>query len=76
MVMLGLSGCGDSTPDPVYPQAPPPDQLYDQSTINDEQRWTINNAHDPAIIKTDQGYYVYSTDVKTGYGTLHGCEWT
>lgn len=29
MVMLGLSGCGDSTPDPVYPQAPPPDQLND-----------------------------------------------
>ncbi|WP_311082515.1 hypothetical protein [Paenibacillus polymyxa] len=29
--------------------------MYDQSTINDEQRWTINNAHDPAIIKTDQG---------------------
>ena len=38
--------------------------MYDLSILDDESKWTVNNAHDPAIIKTDQGYYVYSTDVR------------
>jgi arabinan endo-1,5-alpha-L-arabinosidase len=50
----------------VYPNAPPPDRLYDTSILDNEQAWTINNAHDPSIIKTEQGYYVFSTDVRVG----------
>lgn len=50
----------------LYPSAPPDYKLYDMETLNDESRWTINNAHDPGILKTDQGYYIYSTDVRMG----------
>lgn len=51
----------------IYPKAPPKITLYDLSIINDEKKWTVNNVHDPAIIKADNGwYYIYSTDVKVG----------
>lgn len=51
----------------IYPKAPPKITLYDVSIINDEKKWTVNNVHDPAIIKADNGwFYVYSTDVKVG----------
>jgi len=52
----------------IYPSAPPKIELYDASIVNDEKKWTVNNVHDPAIIKAQNGwYYVYSTDVKV-YG--------
>jgi len=52
----------------IYPSAPPKIELYDASVVNDEKRWTVNNVHDPAIIKAQNGwYYIYSTDVKA-YG--------
>lgn len=40
--------------------------MYDESIIDNESLWTINNAHDPGIIKTEEGYYVFSTDVRVG----------
>lgn len=67
LLMLGLGGCsGDRTPDPVFPEAPETTAMYDTSVLHNEAKWTINNAHDPGIMKTDQGYYVFSTDVKVG----------
>ncbi|MFC9706928.1 arabinan endo-1,5-alpha-L-arabinosidase [Paenibacillus sp. NPDC056933] len=69
LLLVGATGCsgdgaGESVSPPVFPAAPHDNQLYDTSILDDESRWTVNNAHDPAIIKTDQGYYVYSTDVR------------
>lgn len=69
LLLVGATGCsgdgaGESVSTPVFPEAPQDTQLYDTSILDDESRWTVNNAHDPAIIKTDQGYYVYSTDVR------------
>lgn len=49
-----------------FPTAPPAYKLYDQSILDDESRWNINNAHDPGILKTKDGYYIYSTDVRVG----------
>lgn len=65
LMVVGATGCsGETVSRPVFPEAPQDTQLYDTSILDDESRWTVNNAHDPAIIKTDQGYYVYSTDVR------------
>ncbi|OME97731.1 arabinan endo-1,5-alpha-L-arabinosidase [Paenibacillus amylolyticus] len=69
LLVVGAAGCsgegaGETVSRPVFPEAPQDAQLYDTSILDDESRWTVNNAHDPAIIKTDQGYYVYSTDVR------------
>ncbi|MDT9723127.1 arabinan endo-1,5-alpha-L-arabinosidase [Paenibacillus sp. ClWae2A] len=69
MLIVGATGCsgegaGETVSRPIFPEAPQDTQLYDTSILDDESRWTVNNAHDPAIIKTDQGYYVYSTDVR------------
>lgn len=69
LLVVGAAGCsgegaGETVSRPVFPEAPQDTQLYDTSILDDESRWTVNNAHDPAIIKTDQGYYVYSTDVR------------
>ncbi|MDR6718978.1 arabinan endo-1,5-alpha-L-arabinosidase [Paenibacillus sp. 2003] len=69
MLIAGATGCsgegaGETVSRPVFPEAPQDTLLYDTSILDDESRWTVNNAHDPAIIKTDQGYYVYSTDVR------------
>ncbi|MBP2249640.1 arabinan endo-1,5-alpha-L-arabinosidase [Paenibacillus xylanexedens] len=69
LLVVGATGCsgegaGETVSRPVFPEAPQDTQLYDTSILDDESRWTVNNAHDPAIIKTDQGYYVYSTDVR------------
>ncbi len=67
LLFVGTTGCAnDEQPvrKPSFPEAPSDTKLYDTSILNDESKWTVNNAHDPAIIKTDQGYYVYSTDVR------------
>lgn len=69
MLIVGATGCsgegaGETVSRPVFPEAPQDTPLYDTSILDDESRWTVNNAHDPAIIKTNQGYYVYSTDVR------------
>lgn len=69
MLIVGATGCsgegaGETVSRPLFPEAPQDTSLYDTSILEDESRWTVNNAHDPAIIKTDQGYYVYSTDVR------------
>lgn len=50
----------------LFPSSPPDHKLYDTTILDDESKWTINNAHDPGILKTDQGYYIYSTDVRMG----------
>jgi arabinan endo-1,5-alpha-L-arabinosidase len=52
----------------LYPPEPPKIELFDSSIVNDEKKWSINNVHDPSIIKAHNGwYYIYSTDVKA-YG--------
>lgn len=40
--------------------------MYDTSILDQESEWGVHNAHDPGIIKTDEGYYVFSTDVRVG----------
>jgi arabinan endo-1,5-alpha-L-arabinosidase len=44
----------------------PKDKLYDETVIHDDSKWTTNNAHDPAIIKDGDWYYVFSTDAQNG----------
>ncbi|MNK42105.1 Extracellular endo-alpha-(1-_5)-L-arabinanase precursor [compost metagenome] len=67
LLLFGAGGCAaDNTATPVFPSSPGDITMYDTSVIDNEAHWTINNAHDPGIIKTDQGYYVFSTDVKVG----------
>ncbi|MCE3199678.1 arabinan endo-1,5-alpha-L-arabinosidase [Paenibacillus sonchi] len=50
----------------VFPESPGEFKLYDTSILELESEWGVHNAHDPGIIKTDQGYYVFSTDVRVG----------
>lgn len=50
----------------VFPSSPGDIPMYDLSVIDNESLWTINNVHDPGIIKTREGYYIFSTDVKVG----------
>lgn len=67
LMMMGTVGCsGDRTPELVFPDNPSATAMYDTTVLHNEPKWTVNNAHDPGIIKTDQGYYVFSTDVKVG----------
>lgn len=66
-LLFGASGCtADNPAQPVFPPSPGEIKMYDTSAIDNAAAWTINNAHDPGIVKTDQGYYVFSTDVKVG----------
>ena len=70
LLMLGIGGCGapsdSATPPLVYPESPGEFPMYDVPNINNEAAWTTVNTHDPGIIKTDKGYYVFSTDIKVG----------
>lgn len=50
----------------VYPAEPPRYPLYDESALDDEKGWMINNVHDPAIFKDGDWYYVFSTDRQVG----------
>jgi arabinan endo-1,5-alpha-L-arabinosidase len=69
------SGSGSNGGDPPTP-TPPPVAAFDINSITDTyasvtpmadyQQWGSYNVHDPAIIKTGDYYYCYSTDV--GYG--------
>lgn len=54
------------TSDLVFPSSPGNMPMYDLSVIDIESLWTIHNTHDPGIIKTDEGYYVFSTDIRVG----------
>ncbi|WNS46961.1 arabinan endo-1,5-alpha-L-arabinosidase [Paenibacillus sp. MMS20-IR301] len=46
--------------------------MYDTSILDREPEWGVHNAHDPGIIKTDDGYYVFSTDVRVGGELIPG----
>src|SRR4051812_48836595 len=69
------SGSGSNGGDPPT-TTPPPVAAFDINSITDTyasvtpmadyQQWGSYNVHDPAIIKTGDYYYCYSTDV--GYG--------
>jgi len=74
-VACSKSGSGNNGGDPPVP-TPPPAAAFDINSISDTyasvtpmadyQQWGSYNVHDPAIIKTGDYYYCYSTDV--GYG--------
>lgn len=67
LTMFAAAGCsGERTAEVVFPENPAATAMYDTTVLHNEAKWTVNNAHDPGIIKTDQGYYVFSTDVKVG----------
>ncbi|MFD1266488.1 arabinan endo-1,5-alpha-L-arabinosidase [Paenibacillus motobuensis] len=67
LMMMGLGGCsGDRAAKVDFPKDPDATVMYDTTVLHNETKWTVNNAHDPGIIKTDEGYYVFSTDVKVG----------
>lgn len=72
MLLMGapLIGCSSSSPDGpkvVYPEKPVQYPMYDRTTLDREADWHTNNAHDPSIIKTEDGtYYVVGTDVRVG----------
>lgn len=50
----------------IIPENIPEDHLFDKTIIDDETLWTTNFAHDPAIIKDGEWYYVFSTDAQFG----------
>lgn len=70
------SGVGNTPPVVAPPVTPPVTAGFDINTITDDyasiapftfyQKWGSHNVHDPAIIKSGDYYYAYSTDV--GYG--------
>ncbi|MEM2179134.1 MAG: arabinan endo-1,5-alpha-L-arabinosidase [Candidatus Methanomethylicaceae archaeon] len=67
MILVYIS-CHGYSQNVIFPKEPPKMELFDISIVNDESKWTINNVHDPSIIKATNGwYYIYSTDVKA-YG--------
>lgn len=67
LMILGAVGCtGKGAPQPIFPDSPGEMAMYDTSILHAEEKWTVNNAHDPGIIKTEDGYYIFSTDVKVG----------
>jgi arabinan endo-1,5-alpha-L-arabinosidase len=51
---------------PKFPSSPGEFKMYDTSILDQESQWGVHNAHDPGIIKTEDGYYVFSTDVRVG----------
>lgn len=63
---LFIGGCstGSEVDEPIYPTAPVDYPLYDLKNVDNEVEWHINNAHDPSIIKVEDTYYVFSTDIK------------
>ncbi|HEX8504280.1 MAG TPA: arabinan endo-1,5-alpha-L-arabinosidase [Hymenobacter sp.] len=76
LLLLGLASCQKDAP-PAFqvPTATPP-PAFDINSINDTYAdvaplaraagWGPYNVHDPAVLKVDDYYYMYSTDV--GYG--------
>ncbi|MBO3271775.1 arabinan endo-1,5-alpha-L-arabinosidase [Hymenobacter defluvii] len=79
LLLLSVSACQKDEADPVAPTptpAPPTVPAFDINSITDTYAgvapltsapfWGPYNVHDPAIIKADDYYYCYSTDV--GYG--------
>jgi arabinan endo-1,5-alpha-L-arabinosidase len=56
----------------IFPQAPGELKLYDTSILDVEAEWGVHNSHDPGIVKTPEGYYVFSTDVKVGGDLVPG----
>lgn len=58
-----LSGTGTGL---KFPSSPGEFKMYDTSILDQESQWSVHNAHDPGIIKTGEGYYVFSTDVRVG----------
>ncbi|MCZ0702459.1 arabinan endo-1,5-alpha-L-arabinosidase [Natronobacillus azotifigens] len=40
----------------------PKDNLFDETILRDENKWGTYGAHDPAIYKDGEWYYVFSTD--------------
>ncbi|KUP25705.1 arabinan endo-1,5-alpha-L-arabinosidase [Paenibacillus sp. DMB5] len=50
----------------LFPDSPGEQKLYDTSILDTESAWGAHNAHDPGIIKTPDGYYIFSTDVRVG----------
>ncbi|WP_186578115.1 arabinan endo-1,5-alpha-L-arabinosidase [Aquibacillus kalidii] len=50
----------------INPDIIPKDKLFDEEIIQDETKWTTNNAHDPALVKDEDTYYVFSTDAQHG----------
>lgn len=64
VMMLGGCRNGDGGGKLTYPKAPPDYPMYDTASIDNESKWNIMNVHDPSILKTDDGYYLYNTDVR------------
>jgi arabinan endo-1,5-alpha-L-arabinosidase len=78
--MLGLGSCSKSAVDPTPTPTPNPsptapafdinsikDSYADVAAASNYLRWGPYNVHDPSIIKEDDTYYCYNTDV--AYGT-------
>lgn len=77
LVLLGLTACKKDAGPAYVPVAQPPtlgpfdintikDTYPDEAPMANYNKWGSYNVHDPAIIKVDDYYYSYSTDV--GYG--------
>ncbi|NBA77409.1 family 43 glycosylhydrolase [Emticicia sp. ODNR4P] len=80
LTMLGLGSCSKSAVDPTPTPTPNPsptapafdinsikDSYADVAAASNYLRWGPYNVHDPSIIKEDDTYYCYNTDV--AYGT-------
>ncbi|WP_026263495.1 arabinan endo-1,5-alpha-L-arabinosidase [Paenibacillus sanguinis] len=67
LLLLGMGGCSKGHATGVlFPEPPDATAMYDTTVLHNEAKWTVNNAHDPGVIRTDQGCYIFSTDVKVG----------
>jgi arabinan endo-1,5-alpha-L-arabinosidase len=60
-IIVTIAGC-EKTPQPILTENPYADDYSEITALSMRHLWQAANIHDPAIVKSDSFYYVYSTD--------------